>query len=242
MLTITAALPWEAQTARGGQAIAGRGRVRLLTSGVGPLRARDAADALLDSAEPVTAVLSIGVAGGLTNHLRRPMLTIPHEIIRRADGARFTPDPALRKQLGRLLNEADLPWQTAASITTPTVLFTRAEKLAAAETGAEIVQMEDAEWAELCAAAGVPFATLRVVMDALDDDIPTEVTGWRGRPTPLQLATAAVQRWQLLPELAGLALQRRAALLQLERALTILLPALAPAKAAPEEPAFAVAD
>ena len=227
MLTITAALSWETRTARAGQAIAGRGRVRLITSGVGPERARDKAEDLLESGG-ADRVISIGVAGGLTNDLRRPSICVPDKIIRQADGAEFEPDSDLRKLTIRLLNRSDIPWHSVTSITTPEVLFTKPEKRDAARTGAQIVQMEDSEWAEVCTEAGVPFSSIRVVMDALDDDIPTEVTRWRGRPSALDIAVGAFQRPGLLPELLGLGLQRRSALQVLERAMTLIIPAMAP--------------
>ena len=227
MLTVTAALPWEAKAARAGQAIAGRGRVRLVTSGVGPDRARDAAEVAIEQHEP-SAVISIGVAGGLTNNLRRPSITIPTRIIRQRDGAEFQPDDELRKQIVRLLNQADIFWQSVTSITTPEILFTRPEKREAAETGAEIVQMEDAEWADLCGAAGIPFASIRVVMDALDDDIPNEVVQWRGKPSALDIAVGAIRRPGLLPELLSLGIQRQSAIQELERAMTLIIPAMTP--------------
>ncbi len=227
MLTITAALPWEAQAARAGQAIAGRGRVRILTTGVGPDRARDAADEAIERHQ-LNHVISIGVAGGLTNTLRRPSITLPTSIIRQTDGATFQPDDQLRKQAIRLLNKADIFWQSVTSITTPDILFTRPEKKAAADSGAEIVQMEDAEWAEACAEADIPFVSVRVVMDALDDDIPNEVVQWRGKPSALDIAVGAFRRPRLLPELISLGLQRQSAMQELERAMTLIIPALAP--------------
>ncbi len=227
MLTVTAALPWESKAARAGQAIAGRGRVRIITSGVGPDRARDAAEVAIEQHEP-SSVISIGVAGGLTNNLRRPSITIPSNVIRQRDGAEFQPDDELRKQIVRLLNRADIFWQSVTSITTPTILFTRPEKREAAETGAEIVQMEDAEWADVCAQAGVPFASIRVVMDALDDDIPNEVVQWRGKPSALDIAVGAIRRPGLLPELLSLGIQRQSAIQELERAMTLIIPAMTP--------------
>ena len=225
MLTITAALPWEAKAARAGQAIAGRGRVRIITSGVGPQRARDAAEEALERNKP-SHVISIGVAGGLTNTLRRPSITLPTTTIRESDGAVFAADGQLRKQAIRQLNQADIYWQSVTSITTPDILFTRTEKQAAADSGAEIVQMEDSEWAELCADADVPFASVRVVMDALDDDIPNEVVQWRGKPSAFDIAIGAIRRPDLLPELLSLGLQRQSAIQELERAMTLVIPAL----------------
>ena len=231
MLIVATALPWEAQTARAGAAIAGRGRVRLITSGIGPDRARDAAQQLLETSDPeaITAVLSVGVAGGLTNDMRRPALTLPTQIVRQADCATWDLDSSLHRRAQRTLNQADFYWRPAISITTPHVLFTRPEKLAAAETGAQIVQMEDSEWAEACASAELPFLALRVVLDALDDDIPVEFGQWRRDvPTAMDITLGAIRRPRLLRELAGLGLQRRAALQELERALTVLIPTLAP--------------
>lgn len=230
MLTITAALPWETQAARAGEAIAGRGRVQLITTGVGPDRARDRAEEMLERYQP-SHVISIGVAGGLTNTLRRPSITVPTSIIRQSDGATFEPDGELRKRAIRLLNQADIFWQSVTSITTPAILFTRSEKQEAAETGAEIVQMEDAEWSELCATADVPFLSIRVVMDALDDDIPMEVVRWRGKPSAMDVAIGTIRRPQLLRDLIGLGLQRQSAIRELERAMTLIIPSIAPPRA-----------
>ena len=141
-------------------------------------------------------MISIGVAGGLTNTLRRPSITLPTSIIRQTDGATFQPDDQLRKQAIRLLNKADIFWQSVTSITTPDILFTQPEKKAAADSGAEIVQMEDAEWAEACAKADIPFVSVRVVMDALDDDIPNEVVQWRGKPSRARHRRRGIQASQ----------------------------------------------
>lgn len=224
MLTITAALPWESKAARAGQAIAGRGRVRIITSGVGPQRARDAAEEAVEQSP--SHVISIGVAGGLTNNLRRPSITLPTNTIRQTDGAVFQADDQLRKQAIRLLNKADIYWQSVTSITTPEILFTKPEKRAAADSGAEIVQMEDSEWAEVCAEAEIPFASVRVVMDALDDDIPNEVVQWRGKPSAFDIALGAFRRPGLLPELLSLGIQRQSAIQELERAMTLIIPAI----------------
>ena len=231
MLIVATALPWEAQTARAGAAIAGRGRVRSITSGIGPARARATAEDLLESTDPseITAILSVGVAGGLTNDMRRPALTLPTQLVRQSDQAHWDLEGSLYRSAQRILNQADFYWRPAISITTPHVLFTRPEKVAAAETGAQIVQMEDSEWAEVCASANVPFLALRVVLDALDDDIPVEFGQWRRDvPTAMDITMGAIRRPRLLRELAALGLQRRAALQELERALTVLIPALAP--------------
>ena len=205
--------------------------MRLVTSGIGPDRARAAAEELLETTEPseITAVLSVGVAGGLTNDMRRPALALPTQLRRQSDQAEWNLDSPLYRRVQRTLDQADFYWRPAISITTPHVLFTRPEKLAAAETGAQIVQMEDSEWAEACESAEVPFLALRVVLDALDDDIPVEFGQWRRDvPTAMDITLGAIRRPRLLRELAELGLQRRAALQELERALTVLIPTLAP--------------
>ncbi|MXX31337.1 MAG: hypothetical protein F4Z51_03705 [Chloroflexi bacterium] len=231
MLIVATALPWEAQTARAGAAIAGRQRVRLITSGIGPVRARNAAEQLFDTTDSseITAVLSVGVAGGLTNDMRHPALTLPTPVVRQSDHAQWDLEGPLYRKAQWTLNQTDFYWRPAISITTPHVLFTRPEKVAAAATGAQIVQMEDSEWAEVCASKDLPFIALRVVLDALDDDIPVEFGEWRRDvPTAMDIAMGAIRRPRLLRELAQLGLQRRAALQELERALTVLIPGLAP--------------
>ena len=231
VVLVVAALDWEAQTARAGAAVAGRDHLHLAVSGIGMPRARIAAERALDPQgphAPVRAVISIGVAGGLARDLPRPALTVSRRIIRQTDGQAWNTDPDLRRRLLVPLYDTEQRFHETDSLTAPRVLYTRAEKTDALQNApdAKTVQMEDSEWAQACADAGVPFAAIRVVMDGLNDDIPPETAGWHDAPTPAELGISLIRRPGLLKDLARLGWQRRVALQNLERALTAILPTL----------------
>ncbi|SDG86830.1 hypothetical protein [Roseospirillum parvum] len=137
-------------------------------SGIGPRRARAAAERLL--AEGATALISAGTAGGLTDttapgHLMVPAAVVSTEGVRLdADAewhaavldalAPLDPDP------GRLLG-SDLP------------ILTEAEKRRLGrEMDCLAVDMESHAVGAVAAQAGVPFLALRVVTDTVDRQLP----------------------------------------------------------------------
>jgi len=101
---------------------------------------------------------------------------------------------------------------TARLVSAPAVLTTSAAKRAfRAETGAEAVDMETDAIREVCAVAGVPVTTLRVVSDGATDDL--------GLPSDLLEALSA-RPMTAAPRLIGMLLtepERRRAFLRLVR-------------------------
>ena len=87
--------------------------------------------------------------------------------------------------------------------------------------------MEDSEWAEACGSAGIPFCAVRVVIDAIDEDVPAEPTAWTSRPNPLVIATAIARRPGLARELLRLRLNLGRSLRALEEVLLHVIPAVA---------------
>lgn len=130
---------------------------RVVVSGMGQARAIAAARAAFATSS-AEWVLSCGFAGAL--------------------------NPSL--QLGDLLHDAD-PWfpLTLPSQSAPSkpavfhcstrVIVSRSEKARLhSETGAGVVEMESGVIRELCHAKGLPSATLRVVSDVADEDLPLD--------------------------------------------------------------------
>ena len=56
---------------------------------------------------------------------------------------------------------------------------------------------------------------------------PNEVVQWRGKPSAVDIAVGAIRRPGLLRELVSLGIQRQSAIQELERAMTLIIPALA---------------
>ncbi len=223
MLLIAAAMPIEGAAAASGIARA-PAPVRLIVGGIGPAAARRAAASALGSG--AAAVLSAGVAGSLDPDLPCPAIVLPERLTGPGPGEESAPDQALIEQTRAALEDAGLDAFGGAGLTADHVVNDQAEKREALAAGNRIVQMEDSEWARACAAAGVPFAAIRVVLDEVGDCIPPEVLGWGLDPPPARIAADILRRPPLLPELLRLRVRRRAALAELAAALRAVVPAI----------------
>ena len=136
--------------------LASRPRALVLLTGMGKKNAEDSMRKALQQVRPAM-VLSCGFAGGLNPQL--PAETIVFE----------TADPAMEATLlgrggfGVKFHCADR------------VAVTAAEKSALRKsTGADAVEMESAVIGAVCNDAGIPFATVRVILDAADEDLPLD--------------------------------------------------------------------
>lgn len=225
-LAIVAALSSEADAARAGRSMLPSDRTLGAVSGPGPATARLAAEQLLERQQPA-AVLSVGIAGGLRADLRCGDIILSGRLVRMESGESWAADERLRWVIWNALNEAGIASEVGDSLTSQTVLASYAEKRAAAEAGAAIVQMEDAEWAAACAERGIPFCALRVVIDAVDEQVPSEPAAWAQRPNPLVIARALARRPGLAPELVRLRLNLGRSTRALDRALARAIPAVA---------------
>lgn len=131
--------------------------VQVVITGMGATHARRAAEDHLYRARP-RLVLTCGFAGGL--HPGVPRSTVL-----------FDADP--HSPLAGVLERAGaVPAQFHCATR---VAVTVADKRAVrAATGADAVEMESGVVREVCRAAGVASATLRVVSDAADEDLPVD--------------------------------------------------------------------
>ena len=133
----------------------------VLAGGAGPRGAAIAAARLAD--EGATALLSFGLAGGLSAASPPGTIIIPAELLSETD--RFVTDAALNAWLGGVTG--------GMLVAVPRTVATAAEKLALhAHTGAVAVDLESGAVAAVARARGLPFAALRCVCDAVDTDLP----------------------------------------------------------------------
>ena len=141
----------------------------LACAGAQPTRAaRGAADLIAHGA---TMLLSFGFAGGLDASLRPGDIIVGAGVVG-SDGRMRETDDALAQRLCAALDEADCRWSAGLVAGADQALATAAAKQAlAARTGAVIVDMES----HAVAAAGVPFAILRVVVDPAERALPASV-------------------------------------------------------------------
>jgi nucleoside phosphorylase len=189
---------WRARLADGASCL-------VVQTGVGLERAaRAAADA-----PPARRFLACGCAGALDARVRVGDLVV-------ADGVTLV--DAAGAAIERLPADADwlgaLGARVGGIVTSPVVLATGVAKAAAGRTGALAVDMESGAVARAARVRGIPFAALRVVVDAVDDELPFApglVDGSSGEiQTGRALATLGPRPW-LWPVAARLARQTRLA-------------------------------
>lgn len=185
----------------------------LCCCGMGALRAGAAAEAL--AGRGVTGLMSWGIAGGLRAEIRAGDLLVS-DVVRDSAGARWICDPAWRRNLQALLQQAGLSVRGGPLLTTDAVVGSAADKRRLAATGAFGVDMESAAVAKVAASAGLPFVVLRAVCDEARHAVPRaalEAVDEAGRLRPGRLAWNLVRSpadWRSLLRLRrGLRAARR---------------------------------
>ncbi|MBI3333372.1 MAG: hypothetical protein HYZ93_04700 [Candidatus Omnitrophica bacterium] len=144
----------------------GDGRVEVLLTGIGRRRAFEAVTRRLGK-ERCAAVVSAGFAGGTRPGLRVGDLVVPEEVIDASSGRRWKPaagpprdgfaPSGLAMTCGGFLVTADRVFSTP-----------RGKGELGARYGAVAVDMETAAVAEAATAAGLPWASIRVILDPLE--------------------------------------------------------------------------
>ena len=187
------------------------GSTLLALGGMGPNRARHAADALV--VEGATALVSWGCAGGLQESILPGTLILPDKILT-SDQKPLSVDISWRERLLYRLQE-HLHIVTGPLIESPSVLRSPPEKTALFErSGALAVDMESGAIARVAAAAQLPFLAVRAVSDSAGLTIPApflNATDGFGRVRLLQLFISLVRCPHLIPNLIRVGLSFRAA-------------------------------
>lgn len=142
--------------------------IALVIAGPGRVAARRGAELLLAGHRPRWLV-SAGIAGALDLALERNAIVVPHEVIDSdnrllaIDVGLDVTDPTPHLRNGRIL-------------TVDAIARTAAEKASLRERfGADLVDMETAAVAALCAERQVRFIAVRVISDDAKADLPREI-------------------------------------------------------------------
>lgn len=142
----------------------------VIKTAVGEQRAAAATEVLRDAGR-FDLFFSTGCAGALSPQLTPGDLAVATTVI--GTSARFDTDPAQRKRASATAQRAALPATAGPVLCSPRVLINGTEKRAAAvETGAVAVEMEGAAIAAVAQRAGIPFVSVRAVLDTADTDLP----------------------------------------------------------------------
>jgi hopanoid-associated phosphorylase len=165
-LGVIVGLPQEAAILR---RVLGKAMPLLACAGAQPGRAVQGAAGLV--AHGAKVLLSFGFAGGLDPALRPGDIIVGAGVVG-IDGKMHGTDDALAQRLCAALDETDCRWTAGLVAGADQAVATAAAKQAlAARTGAVIVDMES----HAVAAAGLPFAILRVVVDPAERALPASV-------------------------------------------------------------------
>ncbi len=165
-LGIVVGLPQEAAILK---RVLGKATPPLACAGAQPARAAQGAAELV--AGGASMLLSFGFAGGLEPSLQPGDIIVGAGVVG-TDGQLRATDDALAQQICAALDDADCKWTAGLVAGADQALATPAAKQAiAARTGALIVDMES----NAVAAAGLPFAILRVVVDPAARALPASV-------------------------------------------------------------------
>lgn len=158
-------------------------RVAWCVGGVGAAAATRAARMLVAGHRP-RLLASAGFAGGLDPALARGAVVRP--VVSIADGA---PHPLPLVVPG---SSATPPASGPTIVTVAEIVAAPdAKRALAARSGAHLVDMETSAVAAVAAEAGLPCAAVRVISDAVDDELPREVTALaRPQSTLRRLGTA----------------------------------------------------
>jgi nucleoside phosphorylase len=150
-----------------------------VVSGMGPANAKNKATAALaarkdaSGAVPPDAVLVIGLCGGLAESFPEGKIVAYTACKSTEEAKPLLPcsQPIVDAVL-TLLRSSGVDCDRAVGITSSRIATNRRERLALAEAGAGVVDMESYSILEEAAAAGVPAVVLRVVADSLDRVLP----------------------------------------------------------------------
>ncbi|MBI3911752.1 MAG: hypothetical protein HY320_12585 [Armatimonadetes bacterium] len=161
------------------------------------------------------AIIAAGLAAGLAPDIRRADLVVATAVRSGERTLRCWPGPEVEfARYGPLLHSEK-------------VLIDPSEKRALAATGALAVDMESAAVAEVALAAGVPFAAVRAVSDAVDDPLPLDFNRCRtpnGDISPLRVVLRLARQPRALPGLLRFARRCHVATFSLAEFLAAWLP------------------
>jgi adenosylhomocysteine nucleosidase len=191
----------------------------LMKTGVGAEQADTAAKVMSDTGE-FALFLSTGCAGALAPELTPGDLTVATAVIGNGSGARFEADAAQRERLRHVAERAALRTVVGPVLCSPHALTTVVEKKAAAERGAAAVEMEGAQIAACAAQAGIPFASVRAILDTAEMELPYAgrfIDEHSGAVKPLALAGYLATHPSAVSDLLAMQRMMRAAQHSLER-------------------------
>jgi adenosylhomocysteine nucleosidase len=156
-------------------------------SGLGQLAAAAATQTLIAGHQPAL-IISAGFAGGLDRRLKRGDIVMADALLH-TDGRRL----AIDLKIDPAVVDANKRLHIGGCVTSDRVLHRPADKESLGQrSGALAVDMESWAVGEVCRQAKTPFLGVRIISDAVDDELPADVeTLARQKTTASRLGAAA---------------------------------------------------
>lgn len=153
-----------------------RSHLRLAVTGIGEHRAAEAVRRLAASDGDLDLIVSTGCCGGLVPCATAGHIVIPQQVLR-LEGEQVTPVPPPDARWAGLARAAcqqlGLEHSSGSLVTVRRGLATPEGKRACHDaTGAVAVDMETAAIGEAAARLGLPFLSIRVVLDTVEERLP----------------------------------------------------------------------
>ena len=140
-------------------------------SGVGQENAAKAAELLIDAFKPLK-IISAGYSGGLSKRLKPLTVCFPEAVISE-DSSRIID---LTNAFPQYLPENETAENKLTLLTVNSaVMSPSAKRELYRKTGAELVDMETFAAAAVCLERNVPFLSVRIILDAVDEEFPKDV-------------------------------------------------------------------
>lgn len=201
--------------------------VLVCITGVGPRRAAAAIEALL-ARHSVNALLTVGLAGGLSPDLKPGMLALSttmsawewrNEAGFVESGQALACDAGLVERARTLLKDKGVPFITGRTACSPVLVVRSADKRAMFRgSGAQAVDMEAFWVLQAARERAVPCLNVRAVMDAASHNLPRSflrIADNSGKLSPVDVASFTLRPWEW-PTLCQTARRRRKALRSLD--------------------------
>ena len=156
--------------------------VVLVQTGIGKNQAEEATRFVLDH-YPVTALISLGFAGALTENLKIGDIVVcvtlccagEHEAIPPSKSKYYNSDASLISLAERNVQSKTTSFHQGSSVTVAKPASTQEAKQTLAKTfSADVVEMENYWIAQIASARQIPFIAIRAISDTLQDSLPID--------------------------------------------------------------------
>ena len=192
-----------------------KGMVRITVAGVGKEKVIAATNHLVNADPKPSLVMSMGFSGALTNDLHTGDLVLARKVFLADSESYLETTTRYYNMAEKAINDNTLPYVRRDSLTVPGLVRTLDERERLAQIySCQAVNMEDYWVCSTASQAGVPFLSVRAVLDRADQELPKyieEIMWQKERRQGLRIILGSMARPLRVPRLLILARQAKIA-------------------------------